>query len=623
MTASSRTLAVKETPKAVWDCRAASWAGHWAEEMQPHGTALTRPRFRSSLLWLGRALVIGHAGCSSVITANDGDAGPDAPTGCEIAPRPLAPTSTSVVTTHRPTLRWVAPPGTASVTVELCRDRACARPIDTFVADGATARVPHALDVGVVFWRLRSTACTGPAAVYSATWEFTVGAADTAVDTAWGAFPDLNGDGYADVAVGSGNVVGSDLVSYGTITVYDGATDGPATTPAVTLRSPDTDFGAQVFSVGDLNGDGYGDLVVTGGNAVYVVPGGADGPTSATIRQLDTPMGEMAFGVLSVAGGGDVNADGYADLLVGGISDRAWLFFGSSVGVPAVASRTLSAPAGVGGFFGLSVGAAGDVNGDGYADLVIGSVANYARSDAASDGAYVYFGGPGSPGTVADRFLGRPSAFGVGSPFGVNVTGVGDLNGDGYSDLSVEAISGSLPAIYLGGPGGPLIPTMDLVPPAVGWYVGVLPDVGDLDGDGFGDLAILGRGVSPAEELFVFRGGPTGPTVTPTSVLVVPPGTDTNLLAAPAGDVNGDGNFDLLAESQHNMEAFLYLGSRAGFTGTPAVTWPDIPSGIFGINVAQRWQAVPRSVIGWRPARVDDLWWPLFSRGHATAWWGG
>ncbi len=611
-------------PRAVWDCRVTSRVAHWAEEMHTHGTELNRPRFRSSLLWLGRALVVGHVGCSSVITANDGGAGPDVPTGCAIAPRPLAPTSTSVVTTHRPTLRWVAPPGAADVTVELCRDRACTRPIDTIAVHGTATVVPHALGVGVVFWRLRSTGCAGPTAVYSATWEFTVGAADTAVDTAWGAFPDLNGDGYADVAVG---VVDGPVATGrdGAIAVYYGGSDGPGTTPAVTLQNAGPAFGADILSVGDLDGDGYGDLAVTGTNVVYVVPGGSRGPMSATIRQLDTPTGEMSFGsAASVAGVGDVNADGYADLLVGGISGRAWLYYGSSVGVPAVASRTLSASAGVRGFFGASVGAAGDVNGDGYADLVIGAVADMVTSDAASDGAYVFFGGPGGPRTVADRFLGRPSVFGVGSPFGANVTGVGDLNGDGYGDLAVEAISGGLqPAIYLGGPGGPSTPTVDLVQSAGGAYVGVLPYVGDLDGDGFGDLAILGNSVSPAEELFVFRGGPTGPTVTPAWTLAVPSGAAGYLLAAPAGDVNGDGNFDIVALDQDNMEAFLYLGSHAGLTGTPATTWPDSPNGISGVNVAQRWKAVPRPATGWRPARVVDLWQPLFSWGHVTAWWGG
>ncbi len=587
--------------------------------MRTSRPASNRPRFWVVLPWLGHVLVVGQVGCSSVITAIDGgarsDALPDAPVGCGVAPRPLAPTANSVVTTHRPTLRWVAPPGTASVTVELCRDRACARPIDSFVADGASAAVPHALDVGVVFWRLRSTACTDPAAVVSATWEFTVGVADTAVDTAWGAFPDLNGDGYADVAVGV--ATGPVGAGRGDIAVYLGSAGGPGTTPAVTLTNPGVYFGAYILSVGDLDGDGYGDLAVTGDYAVWVIPGGPRGPTSTAIRQLNTPTGEMWFGSAgSVAGVGDVNADGYADLLVGGSSSRAWLYYGGSAGVPAAPSRTLTAP-GVRGF-GYSVGAAGDVNGDGYADLVIGAVTDGANSYAASDGAYVFFGGPSGPGTVADRFLGHPNIVSLEMSFGENVVGVGDLNGDGYSDMAVEAANGnSQPAIYLGGPGGPSTPTVDLVGEG---YSGVLPGVGDLDGDGFGELAIMGN-----PDVFVFRGGPTGPTVTATWVIAITRDTvNPAAFAAPAGDVNGDGYFDLVAGDQdQDMEAFLYLGSPAGLTGTPAVTWPDIATGITGVNVAQRWRTVPRLAMGWRLARADDPWRLSFRPARATVWWGG
>ena len=103
---------------------------------------------------------------------------------------------------------------------------------------------------------------------------------------------------------------------------------------------------------------------------------------------------------------------------------------------PAAAHRLQLAPTGEvsGDLFGVSVAGAGDVNGDGYADLIVGAHGNDAG--ALSGGrAYVYYGGPEAD-TVADLIL----TGGVeGGNFGVSVSGAGDLNGDGYADVIVGA----------------------------------------------------------------------------------------------------------------------------------------------------------------------------------------
>ena len=135
-----------------------------------------------------------------------------------------------------------------------------------------------------------------------------------------------------------------------------------------------------------------------------------------------------------------MNGDGYADVIVGasgsdaGGADagRAYVFFGGP-GLDAVPDLTLTGAA-AGDYFGGSVGAAGDVNGDGYADVIVGAGQNDAGGSNAGR-AYVYFGGPGMD-AVADVTLTGAAA---GDIFGFAVGTAGDVNGDGHDDVVVGA----------------------------------------------------------------------------------------------------------------------------------------------------------------------------------------
>jgi hypothetical protein len=179
------------------------------------------------------------------------------------APRPLAPLSTSRVTSRRPTLRWVLPQGGTSATVDLCRDRLCTMPVGTSArVEGESYAPPDDLPVGVVFWRLHPAS---EARVTSPTWQFTVGAGSAPVDTSWGTTLDVNGDGYADVLVSAGDS-SSDYVL-----LYLGSATGLATTPATILSDPGSSafgpqagdaFGNSIASAGDVDGDGYADVIV-------------------------------------------------------------------------------------------------------------------------------------------------------------------------------------------------------------------------------------------------------------------------------------------------------------------------------------------------------------------------
>ena len=123
----------------------------------------------------------------------------------------------------------------------------------------------------------------------------------------------------------------------------------------------------------------------------------------------------------------------------------------------AISSRTLFTPTGAAAYdyFGYSVAGAGDVNGDGYGDVIVGAYHNDAGGTDAGR-AYVHFGGPGAD-AVADLTLTGAAAY---DQFGYSVAGAGDINGDGYDDVIVGALfndGGAANAgrayVYYGGPG--------------------------------------------------------------------------------------------------------------------------------------------------------------------------
>ena len=149
---------------------------------------------------------------------------------------------------------------------------------------------------------------------------------------------------------------------------------------------------------------------------------------------------------LSVAGAGDVNGDGYADVIVGAHYDAgerdegaAFVFLGSASGI-AAGTRHRGCPARVGpaARLGRSVAGAGDVNGDGYADVIVGAL--YDAGETNEGAAFVFHG---SASGIADGDpvrRRRPARVGPGTRLGASVAGAGDVNGDGYADVIVGAL---------------------------------------------------------------------------------------------------------------------------------------------------------------------------------------
>jgi hypothetical protein len=206
---------------------------------------------------------------------------------------------------------------------------------------------------------------------------------------------DVNGDGYADV------VVGADRYKQwtGRTYVYLGSASGLSSTPVfvATGEGGNNHFGYAVDTAGDVNRDGYDDLIVgadcqsNNTGWIYVYAGSINGLSATPVFAMTGEGEDNHFGY-SVSTAGDTNGDGYDDVIVGAYHyndsiGRVYVYPGNANGlsITPIFSATGEGPA---SSFGRSVGTAGDVNGKGHADLVIGA----CGYDDYAGRAYVYLG---------------------------------------------------------------------------------------------------------------------------------------------------------------------------------------------------------------------------------------
>jgi len=364
---------------------------------------------------------------------------------------------------------------------------------------------------------------------------------------------DVNGDGFADVYVGAWAYSSSKGRAY---LYYGGASMNNVVDIFMTGETSLNYFGYSVSGGGDINGDGFADMIAgafgynssTGRTYVYT-----NNMTGTDIPDVTMTGGSnKSFGA-SVSNAGDVNNDGFNDVIVGepGING-AYIFYGGEI-VNNVSDIILSGVS-IDNSFGASVSTAGDVNGDGYSDVIICSYE--------SGSAKIYFGGS-NMNNVPDVLMTNDN--------GRIVSDAGDVNGDGYSDVMVSRPENSnrrgTVNIYYGGTNMDNVPDIILTGEAENDLFGTsISSAGDVNGDGYSDVIVgAWRQGNITSKVYIFYGGVNMNTV-PDFLTVYRnrTGLIEAIAVSNAGDINGDGFSDVIVGKPdfHNFNGrvFLYHG---------------------------------------------------------------
>ena len=385
---------------------------------------------------------------------------------------------------------------------------------------------------------------------------------------------DVNGDGYADIIVGA-YAYNSNT---GRVYIYFGG-QIPHYTPDVVLNGEITNnyFGFSVSTAGDVNGDGYSDVIVgaygysTQTGRAYIYYGGALMNNTADVIMTGEATSDR-FG-WAVSTTGDVNCDGYSDVIVGAhgystSTGRAYIYYGGA-SMDNTADVTMTGEA-VGNYFGWSVSTAGDVNSDGYADVIVGAEGYSSNTGRA----YIYFGGASMNNTADVALTGEATD----NYFGHSVSTAGDVNGDGYSDVIVSANGYSSYTgrayIYYGDASMNNIADVTMTGEATAnAFGGSVSKAGDVNGDGYSDVIVGAQGYSSGTgRAYIYYGGASMNNTTDISITGEATNNRFGCSVSTAGDVNGDGYSDVIAGaygySTNTGRAYVYIQSMTG---------PDIP----------------------------------------------
>ena len=478
---------------------------------------------------------------------------------------------------------------------------------------------------------------------------------------------DVNGDGYDDLVIGARLADPNGASSGETYVVY-GAASAPGTDGVLTLSALDgmngftlngigrnDGSGFSVSSAGDVNGDGYDDLIIGAPGSdgytgeTHVVYGGVSAPGTDGVLDLSALDGANGFTLtgidlvdqsgFSVSSAGDVNGDGYDDLIIGAprasqneafSAGETYVVYGGASAPGTDGVLDLSETEALDGFTltgidpddrsGVSVSAAGDVNGDGYDDLIIGAYRADPNGESEAGETYVVYGGANAPGTAGVLDLSALDGMngftlnGVDSDdvSGFSVSSAGDVNGDGYDDLIIGAFgsdsyTGETHVVYGGAsaPGTDGVLALSALDGTNGFTLtGIDPgdrsgrsvsSAGDVNGDGYDDLIIGARSADPngagSGETYVVYGGASAPGTDGVLALSaldgingftlngIDPNDGSGTSVSSAGDVNGDGYDDLIIGARSadpnggsSGETYVVYGGATGTESTVPVT---------------------------------------------------
>jgi hypothetical protein len=363
---------------------------------------------------------------------------------------------------------------------------------------------------------------------------------------------DINGDGYDD-AVLDGYTSGTDMVAYG-------SASGLRTPSTVTLEASSTRSSERGACVGDVNADGYDDVYAsdwdithgsyssgTTGSEGFVALyyGGSSGlqSTAASVTWgsgRDYNLGSMPKRF------GDLDGDGLADWGYGILG-----YDGGETNEGAVIVQysrlafdtTLDADVASAGI-GYCTGGVGDVNGDGYGDLMVCTVSAYTDS-VGTGNLRLYYGSASGVSTTPD-WVGSSSLYVTSgySTFSDVISG-GDIDGDGYSDVTIAAYYTNTIDIWYGSASG-IGASPDTTVALDSTYSLPHVEVADFDVDGYADLAVGQGYVSSCDStgaFNLFRGSAAGISTTADYTATGPEYAE---YAITAGDFNADGAPDVL-----------------------------------------------------------------------------
>tara|TARA_Y100001960_G_scaffold229991_1_gene241289 strand:- start:2 stop:2137 length:2136 start_codon:yes stop_codon:yes gene_type:complete len=451
---------------------------------------------------------------------------------------------------------------------------------------------------------------------------------------------DFNGDGIDDIIIGCRADDNNSTTNSGSAFIFFGGITGTKRADAdadviLNGQSSSDMFGMQVASAGDFNADGKDDVIIgaryddntgSGAGRAFIFFGGITGTKRADADADVIINGQSAGDNLgaSVASAGDFNGDGIDDIIVGAGNDdnngasnsgSAYIFFG---GTGVTGTKTADADADVhlngqnaGDNFGRAVASAGDFNGDGKDDVIVGAPWADYNSESGSGSAFIFFGGiTGTKRADADADVSIHGQS-ANDRFGISVSSAGDFNGDGKSDVIVgaklddnnsESNSGSA-FIFFGGITGTKRADADadviLNGQSAGDTFGFdVASLGDFNGDGKGDV-IVGAGQddnnseSNSGSAFIFLGGITGTKRADADADIILNGQSAgDSFSSPesddvvpgqlgAGDFNGDGRPDVIVgarlddnNSQSNSGSSFVFFSQSVFGFYSDVNFP-------------------------------------------------